>query len=307
MKKIALLILFAYNLTTHAQQNENSNSNWEIGGTSRMNFSQVALSNWAAGGQNSVSLNGLMSMHAHKSKGKGRWENFLEIGYGTNKQGQANWIKTDDRIDFTSKYSYEAKGNWNYAALLNFKTQLTDGYNYPNDSVKISGLFSPAYFLESFGFEYKPSNKFSCYIAPITLKATIVGNQNLANLGAFGVEAAEIDTAGNIIREGENTRTEFGGYIRVYYDTKVVENVNFNTKLELFSNYLENPQDIDVNWECLLSLKVNKFISATLSTQLIYDKDIDIATDSNNDGINDTFGPEVQFKEVFGLGLTYTL
>lgn len=261
MKKITLLLLITYCYSSYAQKNENSSSDWEIGGTSRLNFSQVALSNWAAGGQNSISLNGLMSMHAHKSKGKGRWENFLELGYGTIKQGQANWIKTDDRIDFTSKYSYEAKGKWSYAALLNLKTQLTDGYNYPHDSIKISALFSPAYILESFGIEYK-ANNFSCYIAPISLKATIVGNQYLANLGAFGVDAAERDSQGNITREGQNTRTEFGGYLRVYYDNTVIENVNFNTKLELFSNYLENPQDIDINWECLLSLKVNKFISA---------------------------------------------
>ncbi|MBL6663781.1 MAG: DUF3078 domain-containing protein [Flavobacteriales bacterium] len=307
MKKIAFLLLSLSSIALKGQENKTTKSDWELGGTSRLNFSQVALSNWSAGGQNSLTLNGLMSMHAHKSKGKGRWENFLEIGYGTIKQGQSSWIKTDDRIDFTSKYNYEAKGKWYYAALLNFKTQLTDGYNYPNDSVKISGLFSPAYFLESFGFEYKANDKFSCYIAPVTLKATIVGNQDLANLGAFGVEAADVDTAGNILREGENTRTEFGGYIRIYFDTEVVENINLNTKLELFSNYLDKPQDIDVNWECLLSLKVNKFISATLSTQLIYDKDIDIATDSNNDGIIDTMEPKVQFKEVFGLGLTYTL
>lgn len=305
MKKIILILLSAISLTALAQHNETTKSNWEIDGTSRLNFSQVSLKNWHAGGQNSVSLNGLMNINARKSKGKGSWENFLEIGYGTIKQGQNNWIKTDDRIDFTSKYSYKAKHNWNYAALLNFKTQLTAGYDYPNDSIKISGLFSPAYFLESFGFEYKIDNKFSFYIAPITLKATIVGNQELANLGAFGVEGAEIDTAGNIIREGQNTRTEFGGYIRVHYDTKVIENINFNTKLELFSNYLDNPQDIDVNWMSMLTLKVNKFISATLSTQLIFDKDIDIATDSDNDGIKDTFEPEVQFKEVFGLGLNY--
>ena len=227
MKKITFLLLSLSSIALIAQEHKTTKSDWELGGTSRLNFSQVALSNWSAGGQNSVSLNGLMSMHAHKSKGKGRWENFLEIGYGSNKQGQSSWIKTDDRIDFTSKYSYEAKGKWHYAVLLNFKTQLTDGYNYPNDSVKISGLFSPAYFLESFGFEYKTNDKFSCYIAPITLKATIVGNQELANLGAFGVEAAERDTVGKILREGENTRTEFGGYIRVYFDTKVVENINF--------------------------------------------------------------------------------
>lgn len=307
MKNITLLFFTLFYLSSEAQQENISNSEWELGGTSRLNFSQVSLSNWAAGGQNSISINGLISLHAHKSKTKGRWENFLEMGFGIVKQGKLNWVKTDDRIDFTSKYSYNARKNWNYAALLNFKTQLTDGYNYPNDSIKISGLFSPAYFLESFGLEYKPNTNFSCFIAPITLKITIVSNQNLANQGAFGVQPSEKDNLGNITRQGENVRTEFGSYIRMFYEAKVIENINFNTKLELFSNYLNNPQNIDVNWECLLSLKVNKYISATVSTQLIYDEDIDIATDTDKDGINDTHKPEIQFKEVFGLGLTYTL
>jgi len=254
-----------------------------------------------------LSLNGLASFHAHKTKGKGLWENFLEVGYGIIKQGESSWIKTDDRTDYTSKYGHKASGKWSCAALLNFKTQMTDGYNYPNDSIKISGLFSPAYFLESFGMDFKANEHFNCFIAPITLKATIVANQDLANAGAFGVEAAEKDTAGNIIRVGENTRTEFGGYIRMYYQKDIVENVGINTKLELFTNYLNNPQYIDINWEVLLSLKVNKYISATLSTQLLYDHDIDIAKDTNGDGVYDSFGPEIQFKEVFGLGLKYTL
>ena len=161
MKKTIVLLSCLTISFAQAQESNNTSKSWDLGGTSRLNFSQVHLSNWSAGGQNSVSINGLMSMHAHKTKGKGRWENFLEIGYGIINQGKSDWIKTDDRIDFTSKYSYEAKDKWNYAALLNFKTQLTDGYNYPNDSIKISGLFSPAYFLESFGFEYKAKDKFS--------------------------------------------------------------------------------------------------------------------------------------------------
>jgi hypothetical protein len=306
MKKSILILCMSFGLC-QAQQTEQSQQ-WDVGGTSRLNFSQVNLTNWSAGGQNSLSLNGLVSLHAHKTKGKGLWENFLELGYGIIKQGQEeSWIKTDDRIDFTSKYGHQANKKWSYAALINFKTQMTDGYHYPNDSVKISGLFSPAYILESFGMDFKANEHFSCFLSPITLKATIVGNQELANAGAFGVEAAQRDDAGNLISEGQNLRTEFGGYIRMYYQNDIIENVGLNTKLELFSNYLQNPQYIDINWEVLLSLKVNKYISATLSTQLLYDHDIDIATDTNNDGINDSFGPKTQFKEVFGLGLTYTL
>lgn len=89
MKKITFLLLSLSSIALIAQEHKTTKSDWELGGTSRLNLSQVALSNWSAGGQNSIALNGLMSMHAHKSKGKGRWENFLEIGYGSNKQGQS--------------------------------------------------------------------------------------------------------------------------------------------------------------------------------------------------------------------------
>lgn len=308
MKKTILLIIISlFFLTTLQAQDQPPVSEWDFGGTSRLNFSQVNLTNWVAGGQNSLSLNGLVNFHAHKSKGKGKWENFLELGYGIINQGENSWIKTDDRIDFTSKYGQKINAKWSYAALLNFKTQFSDGYNYPNDSVKISGIFSPAYFLESFGMDFKPNEHFNVYIAPFTLKATIVSNQDLANAGAFGVEAAERDSAGNITRESEKIRTEFGGYVRLYLNYDIMKNVGLTSKAELFSNYLENTKNVDVNWEVLLSLKVNKYISATLSTQLLYDDDIEIAVDKNNDDITDYLGPTIQFKEVLGLGVTFTL
>ena len=107
MKKTLLKVGLCLVITT-AQAQEIKNEQWDVGGTSRLNLSQVSLTNWSAGGQNSLSLNGLVSLHAHKTKGKGLWENFLELGYGIIKQGETSWIKTDDRIDFTSKYGHKA-------------------------------------------------------------------------------------------------------------------------------------------------------------------------------------------------------
>ncbi len=89
------------------------------------------------------------------------------------------------------------------------------------------------------------------------------------------------------------------------YTANVMENITLQTKLELFSNYLETPQNIDINWETLISMKVNKLISATLSTHLIYDDDIEITIDKNDDGIIDERGPRIQFKEVLGVGFSY--
>ncbi|MEJ6794404.1 MAG: DUF3078 domain-containing protein [Flavobacteriales bacterium] len=304
MKKKLLLISLCCSQLLWSQETPNE---WESGGTSRINFSQLNLTNWSAGGQNSINANSLISLHANRKREKSLWENFLEIGYGINLQGESeSWIKTDDKIDFTSKYGYVASKKWSYAALFNFKTQFSDGYNYPNDSIKISGLFAPAYILESIGFDYQTESGFSCYISPATIKITVVGNQDLSNSGAFGVQPAKLDDLGNIEIEGENTRTEFGGYIRAYYKKEIVKNINVNSKVELFANYLESPLYVDVNWELLLAFKVNKFISASLSTQLIYDHDILIDKDNNGDGITDVSEAATQFKEVFGIGLAYT-
>ena len=305
MKKKLLLISLCCSQLLWSQEISNE---WEKGGTSRLNFSQLSLVNWSSGGQNSINANSLISLYANRKREKSLWENFLEIGYGLNLQGNnSSLIKTDDKIDFTTKYGYNACEKWSYAALFNFKTQFSDGYNYPNDSVKISGLFAPAYILESIGFDYQTKSGFSCYISPSTLKITVVGNQELADIGAFGVQEAILDESGNISIKGEKTRTEFGGHLRAYFQKEVIKNINLNSKLELFANYLESPLFLDVNWEMLIAFKVNKFISASLSTQLIYDHDILIDIDSNGDGNFDIKKPTTQFKEVFGIGLAYTL
>jgi hypothetical protein len=265
-----------------------------------LNISQTSLTNWAAGGQNALSANALISLFANYKKGKSIWSNSLDIGYGILKQGKdEDFIKTDDKIDLLSKYGRKAVKHFYYASLLNFKTQMTAGYNYPNDSVKISTLFAPAYILGSLGVDYKPNDDFSAYISPVTSKITIVTDQDLANQGAFGVVPAKYDELNVLISEGEKVRFELGGYLRMEYRKVLMENITLLTKIELFSNYLDNPQNIDVGWETLITMKVNKYISATLNTHLIYDDDIDITTDTGK------IGPRPQFKEILGIGFSY--
>jgi len=279
---------------------------WKKGGTITTNFSQVSLTNWASGGQNSIAINGLLSLFTHYKKGKGNWENYLDIAYGTIRQGKkADWWKSDDKIDFTSKYGRKVSGDWYLAGVLNFKTQMANGYNFPNDSVAISKLMAPGYLLGALGLDYKPNDKFTMFFAPITSKTTFVMDGDLSNAGNFGVLPAVYDTSGNVITPGSRVRSEFGGYIRMFYKKDIVENITLQTKIDLFSNYLHNPLNIDVNWETLISMKVNKYISATLSTHLLYDDDIDIAIDDNGDGITDRKGPRTQFKEALGIGFSY--
>jgi len=266
---------------------------WKKGGMINIGISQTSLTNWAAGGQSTFSGNGLLNLFAHYKKEHGLWENYLDLGLGALKQGKADWWKTDDKIEFTSKYGHNMTKNWYLAGLINFKSQFAEGYNYPNDSVKISNFLAPGYLLGAIGIDYRPSEDFTLFIAPLTGKLTLVTDQDLSDAGAFGVDP------------GDNVYSEFGGYIRIFLKKDLMENISFQTKVDLFSNYLHNPQNIDVNWDFLLSMKVNNFISATLSTNLIYDDDIKIAIDKDDDGIIDEKGPRVQFKEILAVGLSY--
>jgi hypothetical protein len=303
MKKYVIIIFslcfavqFSHAQVTEAEEKLRTQSadtleGWKQGGAFFINFSQTSLTNWAAGGNNSIAINGLASLFANYKMGKSVWDNYLDIGYGLMKQGKGeDFVKTDDKFDFMSKYGQHAFKSWYYSALLNFRTQLTDGYNYPDDSV-ISTLLAPAYLLAALGLDYRPNDIFTAFIAPVTAKITIVNDQVLADAGAFGVEA------------GNKIRGEFGGYVRVGLNKDLVKNINLATKIDFFSNYLHNPQNIDINWEALLTMKVTKYIAASLSTQLMYDDDITIEKEQDNGEI-EPVNSLTQFKEILGIGFT---
>jgi hypothetical protein len=147
--------------------------------------------------------------------------------------------------------------------------------------------------------DFKPDAYFSAFFAPVTGKFTFVKDKILSDQGAFGVDT------------GKMIKSEFGGYLRVIYSkndfkNELLKNISFTTKIDLFSNWLDKPQNIVVNWETLIIMKVNKFISVNFNTQLIYDDKIKIKVDRNNDGILDAIpGPRIQFKEILGVGISY--
>jgi hypothetical protein len=272
---------------------------WKSGGVVAINLAQTSLTNWASGGQNSVAVNGMLSAFANYRKDKNAWDNTIDLGYGLLKQGKGSpYRKTDDKIDFMSKFGREAFKNLYYAALMNFRTQFAPGYNYPNDSVRISKFMAPGYLLFALGMDYKPNAYFSAFLAPITSKTTFVSDTALSNHGAFGVPA------------GKKSFSEFGGYLRIIYSksdfkSEFLKNIALTTKIDLFSNYRDKPQNIVVNWENLIAMKVNKFISVTFNTQLIYDDKIAISFDKNHDGKMEKVRSKVQFKEILGVGFSY--
>ncbi|MFI5164422.1 MAG: DUF3078 domain-containing protein [Bacteroidia bacterium] len=277
---------------------------WKKGGMVSLSFSQISFTNWAAGGQNSFSGNSFVHLFANYKKNKIAWDNSLDLGYGLFQQGSAAIRKSDDKIDLSSKLGRLAAEKLFYTFLFNFKSQFTSGYNYPNDSVRVSNFLAPAYLLFAIGMDYKRNDHFTLFLSPATVRAVIVTDQTLADAGAYGVDKAITDTSGRIITHGKKMKMEFGGYMKMIYKLEVVKNVFFQTKLELFSNYLKDPQNIVVNWETRITMKVNKFLSANITTTLIYDDAIPVNV-YGSDGLVAKTGPRTQFQEVFGLGLSY--
>jgi hypothetical protein len=267
---------------------------WRKGGLIAVNFSQVSLTNWAAGGQNSISGNSIINYFANYKRGNKVWDNNFDLAYGLSLQGKnPKLVKSDDRIDITSKYGWQASKKWYYSALFNFRSQFTNGYSYPNDSVIISKFLSPGYVLLAPGMDYKPNEIFSLFLSPATLRFLIVADNLLSNAGAFGIDS------------GETVKTEVGAFLKATFKKDLTATLNLQTSLDLFSNYLNNPQHIDVNWQTLLILKISRYISASLALQLLYDYDTKI-TFYKDDGMTvDHIGPGVQFKEAIGIGFAY--
>ncbi|MFN3306698.1 MAG: DUF3078 domain-containing protein, partial [Candidatus Kapaibacteriota bacterium] len=175
----------------------------------------------------------------------------------------------------------------------------------------ISNFFAPAYLTTAVGLDLKPADYLSVFSAPFTGRTTIVIDNELANKGTFGVRPAVYDSIGNILEPGKKFKNELGGFIRISlskgnFDIEFLRNITITSKLELFTNYLNKPQNIDVNWENLLLFRVNKIPSINLITQVIYDDDVKFPIDSNGDGKFDSTAPRTQYKEIFGLGISLT-
>lgn len=290
----AIVLLLTFPLCAQEEAPADT-SYWKKGGVGSITFSQVSLTNWAAGGENSISLNGFLGLFSNYAKDRTTWENRAAFGYGIIKQGEEDFSKSDDRINLSTQFGYKLdkeKGNWYFSSLLDFKTQFVEGLDAEGN--RISAFMAPGYLLLASGIDYKIGDKFTFGFAPVTGKFTFVTDDDLAAVGAFGVDP------------GKNSRAELGTFAKLFYKDEIATNVNYETRLELFTNYVENFGNIDVNWENILFLKVNKYLTANLQTQLLYDDDIDIGVDTNDDGDLDEFGPRIQFKSVFGVGLTYT-
>lgn len=280
---------------------------WEKKNKLGLDFNQIAFVNWSAGGDNSIS--GIIKGDFARKYIKGRlsWDNTLSVRYGINKQSDRELRKTDDVLDFNSVYGYKSSAisDWYYVAKLNFKTQFTDGFNYPNTDDPISRWFAPAYLFVGIGAEYMaPKSGLKYYISPLTYKATFVMDQTLANQGSFGVDAATKDDLGNIIKKGKRYKAEIGFQLSNEWKKEIFNNIFLEHKLTLYSDYVDRFGNIDVNWELKIDLKVNDYVRANVGTYLLYDDNIKNKVERN--GVQVMEGPKVQFKQTLGVGLVYS-
>ena len=297
MKKVlltAMALFFAMVLFAQDEQPQG----WTHKGNFGINLGQSSYTNWAAGGQNSLTAQGLFNYEIHYLKNKFKWDNTLNMSLGYCFYSFKNKpVKTDDKIEFTSLATLKATQHLNYGAELAFRSQFAKGFKYDQDSTHyISKFLAPAYITLGLGIEWVPCKYFSLYFSPITGRLTIVNDDYLASIGAFGVNSLDVnDTTQHAINK---VRYEFGARAVAKFQYPIAKNIEFDSKLELFSNYLNHPERIDVDWQNMLVLKVNDWLNCNLTTHLIYDYDIPFYDEA---GIR-IKGSKVQFKEVLAIG-----
>jgi hypothetical protein len=263
-----------------------------------VDLNEVSFVNWNAGGSNSISaLVGYQFSYDYSDK-YFFWNNNLVAGYGINGQQGRETRKTTDIFEINSNFGYNPteNSNWFYSARFNFKTQFDYGYQYPNVNNPISKFMAPGYLFFGFGMDYgKNIDNLSLYLSPITLKATFVLDETLANAGKFGVTPAVLDIDGNVIKSGKRSRHN-------NYKTEVAKNVTAESVLSLYSDYINNFGNVDVDWRLNLNFKVNNFIRATFESHIRYDDDVKTSVPSAIEGEFDEAGAKVQWKQFLGIG-----
>ena len=271
-----------------------------------LDISEVTFVNWNSGGSNSIS--GLLGFNTSLNYDRQNffWKNNGKIRYGVNKQEAQNLRKTEDILEIDSKIGYrkDSLTNWFFSGHVNFKSQFTNGYNYPNKETPISKFMAPGYMFIGAGAEYgKDLEKFSFYFSPLTVKTTFVLDQTLANKGSFGVDPAIYDLEGVLIKDGQKVKNEVGILVTHFFETDMFENIKINTKLSLYTDYIKSFGNVDVDWLVNFDFKVNQFVRAILSSHLRYDDDIKILTPTDVEGEYKENGARVQWKQLLGVGV----
>lgn len=271
---------------------DTSTKTWKKGGSLALNLNQGSLTNWSAGGEKfSLSLNNYLNLFAFYKKGKHSWDNNLDLAYGIVKTTSLGMRKASDRINFFSKYGRELKPKLSLAALVDFRSQFANGFAYSKTAAGVdtqsitSKTLQPAYALASLGLDYKPNSDLSIFVSPITARYIIVGSQELKVI--YNVPL------------NKSAGQELGAFASLNYLKAINKTVTYKSKLDLFSNYKSNPQNVDIFFTNVLTAKLMKYINFSLNVDLIYDDDIANTKPGR--------GPAPQILQLMGVGFAYNL
>lgn len=268
-------------------------SSWthKSGGLVNVNLTQGSLNNWAAGGDNfSLAINTYFNYYKYFRKGKHNWDNNLDVFLGFVQTTSLGSRKNDDRIDFVSKSGHEITSKLYASGLFNFRSQLFDGYTYgaSNAATFSSTILSPAYIFISAGLDFRPNSELSIFFSPLTSRWTIVMNEKLSQMGAYGVQP------------GKHSINAFGALSSLNYTKEVIANVFYKGRIDLFSDYQTKAKNIDLFLTNSVVFKINKYMSANYNLDLIYDDDVRIFGPNRN-------AAALQLKSILGVGFVTNL
>lgn len=307
---------------------------WDTSLMTKLDFGQTSLTNWAAGGYNTVTLKTFIDANANYKKDAMFWTNRLQLDYGFLYSADKPVMqKSDDRIYLESKWGYQAKNSLYYSAEFSFKSQFSNTREFPTPSAKAdgsalgegeeyttadwmeasvlkSGFISPAYTNLALGLDYKPLKWLTVNLAPLTGGLVIVDNPLLRKSYSMPVrkqfdESSLTDDQKNAGHCYKKVRFEFGAQLKVDLKVNVNDNFSYTSQVVLFSDYLDKPQNVRVNWDNRIDWKLTKFFSLTFTTNLIYDDKVMIKNDKDLDKYPDG-RQRIQFKESLAFGFVYT-
>ena len=284
---------------------------WKKGGFGALNFNSLGLTNWAAGGVSSNSVTALGNIFRNYKKDKVEWINNLDLAYGLIQNKGETLRKNEDKIDFLTKGNYGITKKLSYSALLNFRSQFAPGFDFTDqtiedkDRIEISRFLSPAYLTVSAGLNYSFTDYFSVYLSPATGKFTFVTDDSIAVQNIY-IPSTE-DATGKQFYD-DNYRAEFGALLNARFAKDLTKKINLTSTLNLFNNYTDvnsaNRENIDINWETMINMKLTEYLGASLYTNLIHDNDI--AVQLYDDQGSETYkAPRTQFKRLLGVGIQY--
>jgi len=264
---------------------------WDKSGKLTFLVNQSAFSNWTSGGENSIAGALAVDYNLNYYKNGWAWDTKMIGAFGINKNSDSDFAKkTDDRIEINSLVGKNFTKELSYSSFVNFKTQFARGYKYSNSSIGVeqrnetTRFFSPAYIQLGVGVYWKKSNDFWINMAPVTGRLIIANKKFTSNL-SDGEEYFGIS-------KGNTSRFELGASLTGFYKFELIENVIVEQSLNLYSDYLQNAENIDIDYTISAFMKINDYLSTSLIIQCRYD---------------DNAVKKVQLRQVFGLAVTLDL